>query len=202
LSFVRGELYSLRREIASKFQEDVDLYGFDWNKSMPSNLKTVLGELALTLKARKIPRLSGLKGFGYNFSNYCGASQEKLTPYSKNKFAIVIENSLELRTEKLYDSVEAGAIPLYVGPKVPEDIPENLFIHCEPNVDSIRRGMDSVKMIDIETWLSNRKAWMATSNYLDNSKTRYFRFLDNLFLGNINKITSPIHQAKKWQKLT
>lgn len=183
MSFVEGELYSLRRQVVLNHPLEIDLYGFDWNNSLGNRLRTLTGEFLHTAKAKQPVFLDGSRGFLRDVTNYIGMAQEKVTPYSSNKFALVIENSLELRTEKLYDAVEAGAIPVYVGPKVPEDVPKDLFVHADAGIKGIIEGMRQVKEINPTYWLRVREEWMKTPGYLRNSKERFFLFLDDLITG-------------------
>jgi hypothetical protein len=180
LSFIKDELYSLRRQIILNYPNAVDLFGYDWNNPKSSRLRTIVGELLLTARASQPVALRGARQILRNPPNYRGMAADKLSAYSLNKYAIVIENSLELRTEKLYDAVEAGAIPIYVGPKVPGDVPQNLYLHVDAHIDAIEGGMRLVREFDTRDWLSLREEWMNSPGYQADSKARFFRLLDNL----------------------
>jgi len=178
LSFIRGELYSLRREVARSHSNSVDLYGYDWNNSLFAKVRKVVGEVWICLCLNQKLELKSIRCFFFRFRNYKGSVQSKLGPYARNKYALVIENSMELRTEKLYDAVEAGAIPIYVGPDVEADVPKQLFISAKPNLAAVSEAMKDAQRMDANEWLNERKKWMQSPSYRRTSKERFFRFLD------------------------
>lgn len=180
LSFISGELYSLRRLVALEASDEVDLFGYSWSRNWLGNLRIIAGELQLTLAAGIAPKFSGLRHFGKRPTSYKGESADKLEPYAANRFAIVIENSLELRTEKLYDAVEAGAIPIYVGPEVKRDVPPGLFIHSLPTLSSLLEGMKLARSIDLDEWSTQRREWMTSPSYLKTSAQRFNEFMDTM----------------------
>lgn len=178
LSFIKGELYSLRREVARSHSNIVDLYGYDWNNSLYAKLRKVVGEAWICICLNQKLNLKSIRYFFSRFRNYKSSVQSKLGPYARNKYALVIENSMELRTEKLYDAVEAGAIPIYVGPDVEADVPKELFISAKPNLAAVSEAMKELLQMDANEWLNERRKWMQSPSYRLTSKERFFRFLD------------------------
>jgi hypothetical protein len=176
-SWVPGELYSLRRRIARKFPDFVDLYGPGWNKGFLRRLKTTLGELAIILWSGRLPKLSGFISYLFLRVSSSGTIETKQEAYERNVFALVVENSLELRTEKLYDAVESGAIPVYVGPEVQDDIPADLYVLAEPTEAGIILAMRKALDMDVESWKASRKSWMASRSYLDSESERFRQML-------------------------
>lgn len=180
LSLVSGELYSLRRSVALHESDVVDLFGYSWAPGLARNFRTVLGEIGLTVFSGIWPNVSGLSQFGRTPPSYRGESKNKLDPYADNRFAIVIENSLELRTEKLFDAVEAGSIPIYVGPEVPGDVPPSLFLHCDPTMAGVRQGMREALDVDLHDWSQQRSKWLSSESYLKTSLQRFDEFMNSL----------------------
>lgn len=97
------ELYTARRNIISFFERmhplDFDFYGWGWN--------------------------------AHNHPCYKGTVAHKL-PYLKNyKFAICYENmrSISYMTEKIFDVMHAGCVPIYCGPReIAKYIPQRAYI--------------------------------------------------------------------------
>jgi hypothetical protein len=110
-----GEHYSLRRELNLLCEEDneMDLYGTKWNEGYFYNIKHYIGCLL-----RTPPQSINLRSamlLSKSFSNFKGHSKNKIETISTYTISIVIENSSDYISEKLFDSVSSGAITVYVG---------------------------------------------------------------------------------------
>ena len=117
------ELYSLRSDLVRWFEthkaEDLDLYGADWDRIL------VRKPIYLRMLTRKIwfPRkLKTLKGY----------ATHKLDTIAKYDFCFCIENTKNFDgyiSEKIFDAMMAGSIPIYYGPpNIREYIPDDTYI--------------------------------------------------------------------------
>ena len=130
-SFVSGQLYWLRAAISAK-SDDVAVYGHGWERNILVRLAHRAFELLRTLRSGVVPNLKGVRYLAAMPRNFMGKAGDKITTMSNYKVALVIENSRELMTEKLFDALFAGCIPIYVGPRTESfGIPESLIIRCE-----------------------------------------------------------------------
>lgn len=140
LSMASGELYSLRRKIIDGIE--CALYGPGWDKTIPSRIfefmrASVTALLALRLSA------GGAHGWFRRRAIGSLAVEDKVFETSKYHTAIVIENDLSKLTEKLYDALFAGCIPVYVGPQIPDgEIPSNLYFRSEPNFSALEESLE------------------------------------------------------------
>ena len=167
ISFLPGELYSLRRASLMKF-DSIDLFGQGWNMSFGEKLKHYVSNLWIALKSGQLPRFSGGRYFFRNYDNWKGAPADKREIATSYKFALVIENSAEFITEKLFDALFSGCIPVYVGPKLGEfEIPNSLYVQAEGNIDSIELAIESAKQIDYIKWGVIKDEWLSTINVKD-----------------------------------
>jgi hypothetical protein len=161
LNFKKSEMYSLRRTICFK-SNLVDLYGFGWNKSTSSSLKVIIIE---TLKFLKNPlkiKLSSLRYFLRKQKNYKGIAGDKIKVMEQYKTSLIIENSLNYLSEKLFDAFAAGCIPIYVGPNLNSfNIPNSLFIQADPNYNSIIEKIQIANNLDYDDWLFNLNEWLS-----------------------------------------
>jgi hypothetical protein len=114
----RGEQYSLRRELNLLCGEKniMDLYGAKWNEGNLYNLMHYVGSLLRTPIANI--DLSSARLLKKRFSNFKGHSENKSITLSGYAISVVIENSSDYISEKLFDSVASGAITIYVGPNL------------------------------------------------------------------------------------
>jgi hypothetical protein len=160
MSFVEGELYSLRRLAAQK-SSDIDVWGFDWDMAWFRRATKAFEELLIPLKhGFGIKRLA-LKGWFKKPLSFKGTSKDKLSTLASYKYSLVIENSSEYMSEKLFDSLFAGTFPIYVGPNpVDFGMPEFVAIHSSPDLESVMKAINRARTIDIDTWRASVLTWL------------------------------------------
>ena len=160
LSFITGEMYSFRRKCIS-FLPNLDVYGLGWNIGFSRKLLIFAAEIRLAIKNRMRPRLLSSRGWLRRPTNWKGAPKSKLDTISQYKYSLVIENSMDYMTEKLFDAFFARCIPVYVGPDVNKyEIPANLVVQADPTLSSIERGIEIARAMDYEQWRASLNAWL------------------------------------------
>jgi hypothetical protein len=160
LSLRSGELYSLRRRAIHGI-DNLALYGHNWNSKLSSRIKTLIIEIRNVIF--NPTRLSIKNNFNYfsHANNYLGAPNDKILCLSKFKYALVVENSMDFISEKLFDALTAGCIPVYVGINPQKfGIPENLFFHAEPNLESILDALSLARKVNFKLWQASCKTWL------------------------------------------
>lgn len=166
MSFIRGELYSLRREIIHR--QAVDLYGPRWDSKGLSRIKTLGGELAICLRSFRAPTTKSLAKWFRRHPRYLGLAADKIDVYSRYKVVLAIENSREYMSEKLLDAIFAGCIPVYVGPPLDNfGIPESLVVQSEPNPGAIASAIDVAKAMDYPLWFDDAVAYLRNAKVAD-----------------------------------
>jgi hypothetical protein len=169
MSFIRGELYSLRRQVVTK-SELIDVFGPGWQMSATSKVKKLLAEMLIALLAGRLPKIIGLRFWFRRPNNYSGLSNDKIETLRKYKYSLVIENSVEFLTEKLFDCFFSSTIPIYVGPPLSLfGIPENLVVQVDPDLESVLNGIKAAENVDYEVWVKSLKSWMGE----DSTKLRW-----------------------------
>lgn len=112
-----GELYSLRRRVISQLDpQKLDLYGTNWNSGIKFDWWHWSRSL-INSKFLDISLMSAL-GIGHKYSNYRGAVDDKQERLASYQISLVIENSADFVSEKIFDSIRAGCLTIYVGPKL------------------------------------------------------------------------------------
>lgn len=166
MSFIRGELYSLRREIIHR--EVVDLYGPRWDSKVLARMKTLAGELAICLRSFKKPSAKSIAKWFRSHPRYLGLAADKISVYSGYKVVLAIENSREYMSEKLLDAIFAGCIPVYVGPPLEDfGIPEALVVQSEPNPRAVASAIKIAKAMDYPTWFDEAITYLSNSMEVD-----------------------------------
>lgn len=112
--------YALRRKFAKESEiNDLMIYGGLWNDSLKVKLHHRIGVGLHALRNGTIPNLKSLYSELFrHFKNYMGAPEDKQIIMRDSKFALVIENSNTFVSEKLFDALVGGAIPIYFGPEL------------------------------------------------------------------------------------
>jgi hypothetical protein len=169
ISVSKSEQYSLRREIASKSNLPIDIYGPNWNDSPVINLLRSIKSLLRFIFAFNyritFPRLMNSKAHSYH-----GVVKDKFQTYSKYRFSLVIENSPDYISEKLIDALVAGTIPIYVGPNLEKlGIPEGVALQVDANSDAISRGIfELLESKDMQTSiLRSGQEFLSSTPYLE-----------------------------------
>lgn len=142
-----GEKYSLRRKIIRSAPEEIDLYGTNWNKGVIFDFLEWMRSLAHS-KLNEISISSGSL-MGMHYPNYRGEIENKSRVMSKYQYSIVIENSNDFVSEKLFDAVRYGCIPIYCGPKL-KDFGISNILEVENSVMGISRALDFLRGLSME----------------------------------------------------
>lgn len=160
LNLSKFELYTLRRRCAVGI-DSIDLFGEDWNSSVISKVKTLLIEI----RKDPIPHLFSIRNHvRYWFRKWPltlapTSKQEILRAY---KYTLVIENDRTYMSEKLFDALIAGCIPIYVGPDIADyGIPRDLVIEVEPTVESVASGIEAAKRVDFVAFQERLFLWLS-----------------------------------------
>lgn len=178
MSFIKGELYSLRRT-AIKSVGHLDLFGTQWDSKFATRLIIALKSFAQAVLSLKLPRLSGLNLWFQYYPRSKGPVDDKLKTMAHYKYALVIENSAEYMSEKLMESLFAGCIPIYVGPD-PEEfgIPRELVIRAQPSLHSIQEALREANRWDMNEFQTKLRAFLGSSDVRDQwDHTRIYEWL-------------------------
>jgi hypothetical protein len=160
ISLISGELYSLRRKAIMKIKS-LELYGTSWDLSVSAKARHALAHLIIAIKGCYLPRISGARLYFRRYSNWKGAPSNKREVLSNYKYCLVIENSTEFLTEKIFDAFFAGCIPIYVGPDLKDfPIPGELYFQAKPNLKSINEQIVEASKIDYLSWQTRLTMWL------------------------------------------
>lgn len=159
------ELYSERERVIrfydDKHPDKFNLYGLYWNKR---------------------PRIQDAYHYGVispnKYQTYCGVVDDKLEAFSNHRFALAFENMTGIDgylTEKLFDCLRAGCVPVYwgaqdIGDYLPKDIyvdyrefgtPEALHEYLsDVGVDAFRSYLEAAR-----DFLCTEESQLSSSEY-------------------------------------
>ncbi len=182
-SFVKGQLYGLRIQLAAT-DPRVFVVGHRWNESALRTAIRLAIEFSRALGAEAEIDFHTFRTAFLRPVNILGPADSKTVAMEDFKVAVVIENSQEYMSEKLFDALVAGCIPVYVGPDLSQfGIPPTLFVRAEATVESVKLGISKALDMDYLAW--HKQAIGFLSDYrtkkLWNGSTARFRILDAVF---------------------
>lgn len=134
MSAVSGELYSLRRRVAH-LDERVIVAGQGWPSTLAGDCVIAAKALRHSVHYGYRPRPSRLlEALTNRPRRQTGPIHSKVELLSRYQVAIVIENSRDYVSEKLFDAMAARCSIVYVGPRLQDfEIPPRVCIEAEPN---------------------------------------------------------------------
>ena len=167
-SFITGSLYTLRsrviQRLASAFpQFEVNVAGANWqagtifeaNQQARSLLQAVLFRQPIDLSLLKAP-IRQLPNI-----NFHGEISSTLGFLSANRFAIVIENEASYVSEKLFNAILAGCVPIYFGPPIEEfGIAPAAVVSGGPSPDDFVSALKNVQKADLPGVIQAGQAWI------------------------------------------
>lgn len=178
VSATRSENYSLRRRVALELiNPSIEVYGPLWNENLISKIHHRLAVTLFSLRQGVLPDYKSIYGNLFrNYPNAKGSVQNKHSILQQSKFTLVIENSNFTVTEKLFDAIVNGAVPIYVGPDLARiGLPENIAVCCdgEPKtISDILNNLSQERIFNIleagQEFLRSdqfRKSWVEESVY-------------------------------------
>jgi hypothetical protein len=141
-SACKGELYSFRRKVIGKVNS-IDLYGTDWNRGFVFDMNRWLR----SLRKYRLGEISfkSLYYVGKNYNNYFGSIDSKLEVLKNYKISIVVENTPDYISEKLFDSIRSGCVTVYIGPELTDyGISKEVAFQVNPNFKELSQLVEAL----------------------------------------------------------
>lgn len=161
--------YGLRREVIKYFEKNLpnhlSLYGVEWQKGKLIELRRRLFVLKQSINSPEFSPREALSDLWHSYSVLSGHMHEDCEELQKFKFSIVIENDIDYVSEKIWKSLYAGVIPIYIGPDLSND-PElkDLVGVTEPNLDAVVERINQVKNLDLISLRKKVDAFLTNIN--------------------------------------
>lgn len=151
----RDELYSFRRNLMRSISANQNLpnpilFGTNWNLGIIFDFRKWFASFIRISKWNFSK--SSINGLGFKYPYYEGSILNKFEISRKFKYSIVVENSADYVSEKLFDMVFSGCLTFYLGPDLQDfgfNFPEILSLNN--NIDeSIIKIMEVISMSNKE----------------------------------------------------
>lgn len=162
--------YRIRRFLAKNLSSDeLHVYGSLWMCSFRVKISHRFRVMAYAIRTGYFPNIMEI--YGNLFAQYPTFQSEPMDKHEiiKNyKFSLVIENSSQYCSEKLFDAIINGSIPIYIGPKSNEiNLPEELFINCSGSIHELRNLLKQITDEQCAKMLINMQQFIQSHHFVD-----------------------------------
>lgn len=166
----KGNYVLRRRLVTSLAPVGLEVYGILWNDGLKRRLINRVSMALWGLRTHQLPPLWSM--FSDLFQRYENAKGEVLDKNSillRSKFSLIVENTNRMITEKLFDSLLSGTIPVYYGPDLGEfDLPATIALEIKKIGVPIGECLASLTDEDIKSRLDGIKNFLESQNFQEN----------------------------------
>lgn len=163
--------YGLRRKIAKELDPKIlDIYGPLWNKRIFEKIHHRIGVAIFAIKNQTLPNIFSVYGnLLMGFSNAKGPVINKQLLIQSYKYSIVVENSQTAVTEKIFDCLINGVLPIYVGPDLAQyGVPEELAYVIHGSAEEILNILLVADDAEIQRKLDAMRRYIQSKHFWDN----------------------------------
>lgn len=162
------EAYTLRQRLIKKLgktEHPIAVAGANWDKGFIWYAAKQTYAMLIQLLGGHLPRISKLR---LPFSRadrrrvaFLGRVETQVGFLSRCSYSLVIENEATYVTEKLFNALLAGSVPLYIGPYLKQyDIPEFVATNLsKPYIESIETALQ-ISLEDQIRWEQGIYEWL------------------------------------------
>ncbi len=146
--------YFLRRKLVKEnLRGHIDVYGIGWAGKKSILIATILKQIAFSIRIGYVPKLCRmLDGVFSDFPKTNGFVDDKHELLQGYKFNVIIENSSNIHTEKIFDAFINGTIPIYCGPELDGfGVPSCAYIRFDGSIVGLFESLKGLKSSDFET---------------------------------------------------
>lgn len=161
--------YQLRRDAVRLLGPSIlSTYGPLWDKGGFQKLKHRLAVAKFALSSGIKPNMGQIYGnLHWRYANNMGVVKDKHVILQQSKYSLVIENSQRAVTEKLFDCLVNGSLPVYYGPDLSQfDFDEEL-IYRITDLHQIERMIGGGDNEEIRRKLSKAREFVTSPDFLD-----------------------------------
>jgi len=173
-----GQNYALRRKFAKNLKSsDFHLFGALWNESFWLKLRHRLAVSFFAIRQGTFPNFISIYGNLLNrYPRSLGSTHDKHLVLKNSKFSLIIENSDTYVSEKLFDSLINGCIPVYFGPKLDRvGISKELVISYQGSPSNLIQTLANLSKSEIQSKLN------ATAKFLSSDSFKNTWFESNVY---------------------
>lgn len=162
--------YGVRRRLVKELLPmGLEVYGILWNASLKKRLTNRVSMVLWGLRTRQRPPIFAI--FFDIFRKYKavkGVVDNKQKILLASKFSLVVENSDQIITEKLFDSILAGSIPVFYGAALSQfGLPNGLAVEIKNYKYPIGQVIISMTESEVALRLKIMKEFLGSEEFRD-----------------------------------
>jgi hypothetical protein len=162
--------YKLRYQIVSKLKNtELEIFGSGWVAGRIERFRKILGLVRFSFKNEQKIEYKVLLTYALQRKIDIPFVDNKHAINRKSKYSLIVENSNEFLTEKIFDALVSGCIPIYIGPELTEfGIPNYTYIQIPNNFDSIYLFMKELPKLDASNYLNSIYDFVMSNTIIEN----------------------------------
>jgi hypothetical protein len=169
VSPIRNSNYPLRRKLAKKIGgNELKIFGTLWIDPWYIRLIDRLAGVKFALQNRTLPDITQV--FQGVIGKYpsAGAIRNKHEILSSSQFTIAIENSNTYVSEKLFDALVNGTIPIYIGPELESaGLPSEIAIQSTGESEDILEVISTITQEQVKKTLAAGQEFLLSAQFRD-----------------------------------
>lgn len=162
--------YGIRRQLARKLPPDIlHVYGSLWNSNIWDKVVHRLKVLKFNVSYGTPVNLFSIYGnFFRKYPTARGFVSNKFSILKDSKFTLVIENSDTYVSEKIFDAIYAGTVPLYIGPPLQRlGLPSNIALPIKGEWEEVLQILQTIPGEDVIRILKAGESFLKGKIYLN-----------------------------------
>jgi len=163
------ENYSLRRIFAHEIDPALlSVYGDLWDTKIWKKIRHRLEVILFSVRNVHLPNFKNIYGnLHWSFPASRGIIADKQVALQNFRFNIVIENDRSYISEKLFDSMINGSIPIYSGPDIPDEIiPREAYIKLPESPTELLNTLQALSDAEVKRVLTQIQDFISSDTFL------------------------------------
>lgn len=160
--------YKIRRYLAKNLSPKLlHVYGPLWRASIITLIIHRIKVMAYSIRTGYFPNIIELYGNLFTkYNSFINEPEDKHKVIREYKYSLVIENSSEYCSEKIFDAMINGSIPIYVGPRNYNiHLPNNLYLWSSGSIDELKLLVETFTEKNSSDMLKSMKNYFLSDEF-------------------------------------
>jgi len=163
--------YSIRRHLAKNLNPQfLYVYGPLWQASITNLIVHRIRVMVYSIKTGYLPNIKEIYGnLLAKYANFVSEPNDKHKVIREFKYSLVIENSSDYCSEKIFDAMINGSIPIYTGPRIAEKyLPSSLYLWCTGTAQELTTLVETFTEKNSADMLKLIKEYLLSDEFIEN----------------------------------
>lgn len=163
--------YGIRRHLARNLSPQfLYVYGPLWRASMITLIIHRFRVLFYSIGTGYLPNIKEIYGdLLAKYSSFISEPEDKHKVIQEYKYSLVIENSSDYCSEKIFDAMINGSIPIYVGPRIVDKyLPSSLYLWCGGSAQELTALVETFTEKNSADMLKSMKDYLLSDEFSEN----------------------------------